>query len=201
MEGKTVYLLRHGRIATTGDQRRYIGQADLPLEPEGVRQAERLRALLGNLDFFVVYCSDLVRSRDTAKIIAGAPVKIKVHPGLREISLGDWEGRTFDEVARCFPDQFEARGRDIAYYRPPGGESFADCSKRAMTAFHQIMTEERERPVIIVGHAGVNRVILSHVLGMPLANLFRINQDFGCINIIQYMGANSRVKAVNLTLK
>lgn len=200
MDGKTVYLLRHGKIAAAGEQRRYIGQADLPLEPEGVRQAARLQALLGNLNFSVVYCSDLVRSRDTAKIIAGALEKTKAHPGLREIGLGDWEGRTFDEVARHFPDQFEARGRDIAYYRPPGGESFADCSKRAMEAFQQIMTEGGN-PIIVVGHAGVNRVILCHVLGMPLANLFRINQDFGCINIIQYLGSNSRVKAVNLTLK
>ena len=201
MANKTIYLLRHGKIAVEGEQRRYIGQADLPLEAAGVRQAERLQALLERVGFDAVYCSDLVRSLDTAKIIAGkTQAQIMVYPELREINLGEWEGLTFDEVARSFPDQFAARGRDIAYYRTPGGESFAECGSRVMEAFQRILTEAKE-PVIIVGHAGVNRLILCRILGMPLTNLFRINQDYACINIIQYMGNNSRIKAINWTIK
>jgi alpha-ribazole phosphatase len=198
---KTIYLLRHGKIALDGEQRRYIGQTDLPLDAEGVRQSERLQVLLERAGFTAVYCSDLVRSQATAKIIAGKTgARTEIYPGLREISLGEWEGLTFAEVAHSFPEQFEARGRDLAYYRTPGGESFADCGRRVMEAFRKIAAEG-EDPVVIVGHAGVNRLILCHVLGMPLANLFRINQDFACINIIQHLGNTSRVKAMNWTLK
>lgn len=197
MRNKTVYLLRHGKIAVEGEQRRYIGQADIPLEATGVCQAERLQGRLAQIGFTAVYCSDLVRSRETARIIAGGTQKcVEVRPKLREISLGEWEGLTFDEVARRFPDKFEARGKDIAYYRTPGGESFADCSQRVLITFHEIMVEAGD-PVVIVGHAGVNRLILCYVLGMPLGNLFRIRQDYGCINVIQYAGTSGQVKLIN----
>lgn len=201
MTNKTIYLLRHGKIAVDGEQRRYIGQADVPLADEGIKQAERLRTLLSKTGFAAIYCSDLVRSHATAKIISKnselAPV---VMPELREINLGEWEGRTFAEIARSYPEQFESRGRDIAYYRTPGGESFAECSSRAKSAFQNILTATGETAVV-VGHAGVNRVILCHILGAPLANLFRIGQDFACINILQYTGNTGRIKALNWTIK
>ena len=197
MRNKTVYLLRHGKIAVGGEQRRYIGQADIPLEAAGICQAERLQGRLAKIGFAAVYCSDLVRSRETARIIADrTQACVEVRPKLREINLGEWEGLTFDEVARRFPGEFEARGKDIAYYRTPGGESFADCSQRIVAAFHAIMAEAEE-PVVIVGHAGVNRLILCYVLGMPLTNLFRIRQDYGCINVIQYAGTSGQVKLLN----
>ena len=197
MRNKTVYLLRHGKIAIGGEQRCYIGQVDIPLEAAGVCQAERLQARLARVGFAAVYCSDLVRSLETARIIAGkTSARVEVRPKLREINLGEWEGLAFDEVARRFPGEFEARGKDIAYYRTPGGESFADCNQRIVAAFHEIMTEAEE-PVVIVGHAGVNRLILCYVLGMPLTNLFRIRQDYGCINVIQYAGTSGQVKLLN----
>ena len=197
MGNKTVYLLRHGKIAVEGEQRRYIGQIDLPLDFEGKRQAERLQARLEQISFTVIYCSDLIRSQETANILAGkTQARVEVRPQLREINLGEWEGLTFDEVARKFPDKFATRGKDIAYYRNPGGESFADCSNRVLKVFQDILAEAEDL-VVIAGHAGVNRLILCHVLGIPLANLFRIGQDYGCINVIQYAGAGSQVKLIN----
>lgn len=197
MDTRTIYLLRHGKIATEDDQRRYIGQLDLPLSEEGVRQARLLQKRLDGFAFGAVYCSDLSRSRRTAEIVAaGKGVAVTQRRDLREISLGEWEGCTFADIARRFPDEFRARGADIGYYRPPGGENFADCSRRAVAAFHDIMAAS-SGDVLIVGHAGVNRLLLGHILGMPLANLFRIAQDYGCVNIIQSGGAGYVVKLTN----
>lgn len=185
METRKVYLVRHGKIRLEDDQRRYIGQLDLPLSGEGVRQAESLRKLLGPVGLATVYCSDLARSRQTAAIIAGdGGVAVTVRRDLREISLGEWEGCTFAEIIRRFPDEFRARGADIGYFRVPGGESFADCSQRVVAAFRDILAKATG-DVAIVGHAGVNRLLLCHVLGLPLANLFRLGQDYGCLNVIQ----------------
>ena len=194
---KVIYLVRHGKIQTGGDQRCYIGQSDLPLTEEGVRQAERMRERLVQTGVKAVYCSDLERSVKTARILAqnsGYPVIVR--PELREVSLGEWEGLSFAEVIRHYHDKFEARGADIAYYRIPGGESFVDCSQRVLRIFHQIVTE-MEDSVAIVGHAGVNRLILCNLLGMPIANLFRIAQDYACINTIHYNGTIAQVKLVN----
>ena len=194
---RLIYLLRHGRIQNSGEQRRYIGQLDVPLDPEGIRQAERLRERLAPVEFQKIFCSDLERSRETARILAGANAgEVVVCPELREIHLGEWEGMSFAEVVRRFPEKFEARGRDIAYYRIAGGESFADCAQRMLPAYQKIVAEKAD-PVAIVGHAGVNRLILCHLLGMPIANLFRIVQDFACLNVIQYNGVNPQVRLIN----
>ena len=194
---RLIYLLRHGRIQNSGEQRRYIGQLDVPLDPEGIRQAERLRERLAPVEFQKIFCSDLERSRETARILAGANAgEVVVCPELREIHLGEWEGMSFAEVVRRFPEKFEARGRDIAYYRIAGGESFADCAQRMLPAYQKIVAEKAD-PVAIVGHAGVNRLILCHLLGMPIANLFRIVQDFACVNVIQYNGINPQVRLIN----
>lgn len=197
MDNRTVYLVRHGMIRTEDDQRRYIGQLDLPLSDEGLRQARVLQKRLDRVDFGAVYCSDLARSRRTAEIIVGEKgAAITARRDLREISLGEWEGRTFADIARRFPDEFRARGADIGYYRVPGGESFADCSRRVVAAWHEIMGRAGG-DILIVGHAGINRLLLCHILGLPIANLFRLVQDYGCLNIIQRGSAGHQLKLVN----
>ncbi len=194
---RKVYLLRHGAVALEDDQRRYIGQSDVPLSDEGERQARRLQNMLEAAAIGTVYCSDLARSRRTAEIIACRKgTAVTALTALREISLGQWEGYSFADIARRFPDEFKARGADIGYYRVPGGESFADCSLRVVAAFQEILASSAG-DIAIVGHAGVNRVLLSHILGMPVANVFRIGQDYGCMNIIQCGGYGCQLKLVN----
>jgi probable phosphoglycerate mutase len=200
VNNKIIYLVRHGRIQNAGEQRRYIGQMDIPLDADGVRQAENLRDRLARAGIGRIYCCDLQRSLATAQILAvHSGCAVSVRAGLREINLGEWEGLSFSEVIRRFPGQFEARGRDIAYYQTPGGESFADCSQRVLNVFQEIVADLSD-PVIIVGHAGVNRLILCHLLGMPIANLFRIAQDYACINVIQYTGSTAQIKLMNSSL-
>jgi len=197
MATRKVYLTRHGRIQLEDDQRRYIGQLDLPLSGEGVRQAEALAKRLSQTGITAVFASDLVRSRQTAEMIAAhGGIAVSLRSDLREISLGEWEGCTFADIIRRFPDEFRARGADIAYYRVPGGESFADCILRVVAAFHDLLGKSTG-DIAIVGHAGVNRLLLCHVLGLPLGNLFRIGQDYGCINIIQCSDAGFQLQLAN----
>ena len=168
------------------DEKRYIGQIDLPLSEEGVRQAALLRARLDSEDISSIYCSDLTRTRQTSEIIAaGRDIEIIERPGLREINLGEWEGRTFAEIEQSFPEAFRARGEDIKNYRIAGGESFAECNTRVIAAFGDIISSSSGH-IVICGHAGVNRLILCHVLGIPIRYLFGIKQDYGCINIIRH---------------
>lgn len=126
---RMVYIVRHGAVQSQIDPKRFIGQVDLPLNAEGLRQAEALAETLLDTPLSAVFCSDLERSSNTAKIIAG-PHQISCTPrrDLREISLGRWEGMSFDEVRSLYSDEFHARGLDIVNYRPPDGESFLDCS-------------------------------------------------------------------------
>lgn len=194
---RTIYLIRHGQIDIEDDQRRYIGQLDLPLSEEGVRQARYLQKELEYVDIGAVYCSDLLRSRQTAEIVAkNKAVAIIPCKNLREIYLGEWEGHTLSDIAQRFPDEFKARGANIADYQPPGGESFAHCSNRVIPAFREIL-QTTGTNILIIGHAGVNRLLFCYMLGMPLANLFRISQDLGCLNIIRYSSNGYSVELMN----
>jgi len=198
MSGRLLYLVRHGQEQRPDDQRRFIGQVDPPLSEEGCQQARRLGRALRDQPIDRVYCSDLARSRATAAelVAARAPVEVIARAELREIALGSWEDCTFSEIGRRFPEAFAARGRDLAGARPPGGESFADCQERVLPALRELRAACAGN-LVIVGHAGVNRVLLCHVLGMPLANLMRIRQDHGCLNILRESGAGLEVLLLN----
>jgi probable phosphoglycerate mutase len=197
MENRVVYLIRHGKIQQEDDQRRYIGQIDLPLTEEGIKQAQSLQKRFERVDISAIYCSDLSRSIRTARIIADQRrVPVLIRKDLREVCMGEWEGCTFGEIARRFPEEFKARGADIVFYRVPGGESFADCGARVVAALEDIMASSSGN-IVIIGHAGGIRLLLCHMLGMPMANLFRIAQDYGCLNVIQCGSTGYQVKLMN----
>lgn len=192
----TIYLLRHGALA--GDNReRFIGQTDLPLAAEGIEQAKTMAQALRGRNIAAIHCSDLTRSRRTAAIIGEAlGLTVTAHAGLREVSLGDWEGLLRREVAERWADEFAARGRDMDSYRPPGGESFADCLARAWPLWKTI-THTDAAAIAVVAHAGVNRLLLCRLLGMPVQNMFRLGQDYGCINIVEVERRVVRVRLIN----
>ena len=192
-----IYLLRHGEIADATD-RRYIGQTDCALSESGRAQAIFWKKWFHGKTITSIYCSDLVRSSETAEIIlADRPLEIRIDPLLREINLGDWDGRPMQDIRTEFPVEWKQRGECIDTFRPPKGESFTDLYRRVVPVFEQI-ADIASPPVLIVGHAGVNRVILCRVLGMPIRNLFAIGQNYGALNIIEKGKAELKVAAMNV---
>lgn len=197
-ERRTIYLVRHGAVGSEDNKKRFIGQLDLPLSREGIAQVQSLRNELCETEFAAVFCSDLRRSVETAAILTEARpgLSFSQRPELREISLGQWEGLTFGEVMKQYPGEFENRGCDIVHYQPPGGESFLDCTKRVLPAFHDLLHTTRG-DLLIVGHAGVNRIILCQALGLSLAKLFEICQDYACLNVITFDNGAFTVTMLN----
>jgi probable phosphoglycerate mutase len=174
-----------------------IGQLDLPLTAWGRMQADQLMEALRDAPLTAILCSDLVRSVGTAEIIAAPHGLDCISRGdLREISLGEWEGRSFEGIRRDQPGEFSERGRDMLHYRTPGGESFLECAFRVIGAFYDILHSTRG-DILIVGHAGVNRIILSQALGRSLDELFDIRQDHGCLNMIGFRNQVFEVKLLN----
>ena len=126
-----------------------------------------------------IYASDLSRATETAEIIAaevnkaypqlaemlGGPVKVRQNPGLREISLGDWDGRPISEIADNYPEAYERRGRDIYSFKMRGAESFYDMQYRALNAFRDILKNDDAKDIIIIAHSGVIRALENNILG------------------------------------
>jgi len=193
----TVYLLRHGD-SRQDDVKRYIGQADLPLNARGRAQAAGWGRELATVPLQRIFSSDLSRSYETACIIAEARGEtVQPLARFREIDLGGWDGRPMEEVRLLYPFEYAKRGVDMVYYRPPGGECFADVAARVVPLFEEIVRSATGN-VLMVGHSGVNKVILCHVLGIPLENLFRMQQDYGYLNVIDYSKKGIRLRGMNL---
>lgn len=196
-EDKEIYLVRHGAVQLPPGGKRFIGQTDVPLSGDGLRQANDLREMLLHANLSAVYCSDLLRCVETARIISEPHGIVPVgRRDLREIFLGRWEGLTFGEVSLRYPEEFKARGLDIVNYRPPEGESFMDCACRVIPAFFD-MLHSAEGNLLIVGHAGVNRILLCQAMGINLEKLFEIQQDYGCLNVIRWSTPHFEIKGVN----
>jgi len=193
----TIYLLRHGEIPSWSP-RRFLGRTDLPLTERGRHQMDVMARSLQSSAIGTIVCSPLQRCRESAQILASTfDCELEVISELAELDLGEWEGRTVEEVRQRFPGAYEARGRDLANYRPAGGESFADLLERVWLPFTAIGASG-SRPVAMVAHAGVNRVLLCRLLGMPLANLFRLEQGYGCCNVVHAEEGGYRVETINL---
>jgi len=190
-----IYLIRHGEI-TQSSPRRFVGQSDLALTDRGREQMRQVGEYLAGRGVARLLCSPLSRCVESADIV-GTVLGLcpEVVPDLREIALGEWEGLTVQEVRERFLGEYEARGRDLAGFRPLGGESFLVLQRRVWSAFEAL--SDCDSPLAIVAHGGVNRVLLCRILGMPLENLFRLAQDYACVNLLHAEEGGYRVGKLN----
>jgi len=197
LQSTRLYLVRHGQVAD-GHTSRYHGNNDIGLSPQGVRQLEALAEQLKEAPLVAVYASDLTRSWQGAEILCqGRALATQTVPEFREIHFGVWEGLTFMEISEQYPVELEGRFRDLASYRIPGGESLMDLRDRVLPKLSELLARHDGQALALVAHAGVNRVILSEALGLPLAHLFRLDQNYGCLNVIDYLPDFTVVRLLN----
>jgi alpha-ribazole phosphatase len=192
-----IYLIRHGEIDKLSP-RRFLGQTDLPLNDNGIRQVKSLHEQLRNISFSHVFSSPLQRAVQTATLVSGvSPESVHRIEDLKEINLGAWEGLSVDEVRTRFPGAYEQRGQDLEFFRPEKGESFADLADRCYPALLSL-AEQYTGPLLVVAHAGVNRVLLSLLQQKPLQKLFDIPQDYCGVNILRCNSKTIKIEATNL---
>jgi len=200
MQRTRIYLVRHGQVEGY-EEKRYNGQVNVPLTPLGRMQSDRVRDRLCDVALDAVYSSDLDRSRYCAELIASSHgLTVITHEALRELHIGDWEGRTWAELQEAYPDDWQARLQDLVNFQVPGGESLKDAAERIRPVFLQILGSHRGGDIALVAHGGVNRIILLDAIGAPLRQAFSIEQDYGCVNIIDYFAdGHSLVRLLNGT--
>jgi broad specificity phosphatase PhoE len=172
MTPASVYLARHGQTAYNLE-RRFQGHLPVPLDDTGRAQAADLAERASTHPFVALWCSPLLRARETADIVAAriglAP---REDPRLAETDAGDWTDRLFVDVQAEDPHGFAGfiEGRpDFAF---PGGESFAQQGARVAAALADV--ERGELPALVVCHGVVIRIALFQRAGHKVALAERV---------------------------
>jgi broad specificity phosphatase PhoE len=178
-----VYLARHGQTAYNLEGR-FQGQQQIPLDDTGREQAAELAERAAAHDFRALWCSPLLRARETADTVAA---RIGLEPiedaRLMETDAGDWTDLSFAAVRAQAPERFDAFVACDPGFAFPGGESFADQELRVSAALVDI--EAARLPALVVCHGMVIRAAFSARAGhrvprferVPNAALVPLNDD------------------------
>jgi len=165
-----------------------------------VAQARELAQRLAGRRLAGFYCSDLTRARQTAELIAGAVDMEPVpEPGLREVMLGAWEGKTRDELIAEGPDRWAAWAVEPSWDLVPGGEGSQPFATRITTTLERLRRRHPDGDVLCVAHGGVIQVAVLDVVGRSSRGLFPFQIENCSLSVIQRSGARTVVTAVNDT--
>lgn len=167
----TIDLLRHGDVE---GGRKYRGHLDDPLSELGWQQLRK--ATSKQQHWQQVISSPLKRCADFANELAKSHnIPLKIDSQFKEVSFGLWEGKTADEILATDAVNIKRYWNDPINTTPPNGESLLSFEERIATAWENLLLEFQGQHVLLVCHAGVIRIILCQLLGMPLKELFKLD--------------------------
>jgi len=163
-----IAFLRHGETDWNVEGR-LQGQKDVPLNERGRAQARRngaaMLAALPDVATFDFVASPLGRARETMEIARAAigldANAYRTDERLREVTFGEWEGYTTEEVRAREPGGVAAREADKWRFQPPGGESYERLADRVKPWIQGL-----DRPTVAVAHGGIGRVLWIELTGL-----------------------------------
>jgi probable phosphoglycerate mutase len=164
----TLVFVRHGETDWNVEGR-LQGQRDIPLNQKGRAQARRNGEVIAReipeASGYEFVASPLWRARETMEIVRGAiglePKAYTIDPRLVEITFGELEGFTYQDIESQRPGWLKTRDANKWEFLPPGGESYRMLSERIVA-----WVETVGRPMVVVAHGGVGRVLRAHLLGL-----------------------------------
>lgn len=192
-------IIRHGKTYWN-NERRYQGHVNIELSPEGIAQAKELQKRLASSKIDAIYSSDSSRAFRTAEIIA-EPHGLKVIPtlGLKEINFGVWEGLTYDEILRDYPEELKIWQESPQDLRIKNGETFTFIRDRAVTAVKEILQEYPGGTVAFVSHGGTIAALICGLLEQPLSMMWKYRQNNTAVNILIKNGNKYEIELLNDT--
>jgi broad specificity phosphatase PhoE len=192
----TILCVRHGETDWIGV--RLAGRIQgIHLNEKGRRQAEELARMLSPLPVAAFYSSPLDRAMETAAPAAGAAGKpVEVLEALQEVDFGGLAGMTFEELRNL--DIWKQAHREPGSVVFPGGESLYQVQARAVAALTEICASHPQGAVAVFSHSDTIRLLLCHVLHVPLDQYSRLIVDPATVSLILNTGKTLRVVGINL---
>lgn len=193
----TVWIVRHGETSWNAEGRMQ-GHSDIPLSEAGRAQARHLGRRLALEPPGTVVSSDLLRAYETAQLAAAPAGLVPLRePGLRELSLGDWEGLPFAEVERRWPaDARRFRAREPGF-RVPGGETREEGVARLLEALSRHAPAPGSPPTLLVSHGGVIGMLLLAAQGRSFREPLGVVIPNCALAVLERAGPHWRLVRLN----
>lgn len=164
-------IIRHGEPVGGS---KYRGQIDDPLSEKG--WAQMRTAVAGRDEWQQIVSSDLSRCADFARELGDKlGVEVELDAAFREVGFGNWEGKNANQLLEEDPDGTAAFWQDPINNTPPGAEPLRDFQQRITEAWELLTQRHAGKHLLLVGHAGMMRILLLHALAMPLESFYRFD--------------------------
>jgi phosphoserine phosphatase len=203
-QGPRFLLVRHGET-DWNRAGKFQGQIDVPLNEFGRKQASLAAEFLKTIQIDFGFTSSMLRPKETAQIILqGRDITLVEDANLREIGHGLWEGKYEAEIKAEYPGELERWHTHPESVQMPEGENLQDVWNRATAAWQQILARvgNQSQTGIVVAHDATNKVLLCYLLGLGLADIWKIKQGNGAVTVIDYpegIEGQPVIQALNLT--
>lgn len=168
----TLYITRHGETEWNKEGR-LQGWKNSNLTEHGRNNAQLLGERLKNVDFEAIFSSPSGRTQETTDLIRGdREIPVIYDDNLKEIHMGDWEGKVREDIIEKYPNEFYAFWHDPVNYTPIGGETFEELRSRAEKVLQRIKEEIPSGNILIVTHAIMIKTLFTIFKGQSVKNLW-----------------------------
>lgn len=169
-----IYLIRHAETEWNIEER-LQGWSDSPLSHRGRVMAQEMGDRLRDLEFDMAYSSDLGRARESiGLLLKDRQVPIQYTDRLRELGLGPWEGKKFQEVKEAYPREMGIYFKKPLEHHLPNCENYRDLDRRIGSFLEELKEGAKTyRRVLVVGHGVSVQAILNRVEGIPLEDFWK----------------------------
>ena len=176
------FVVRHGETEWN-KLGRFQGHTDISLNDRGQSQARETAVASEDWGYTAIYSSPLVRTVQVAEEIAKVtPMLVSQEPGLKELSLGDLEGVTGEEMRNDWPDLFAAWRTEPEKMSMPNGESLGELRDRTWQVILDIeQKHSSDDSIVVISHNFAIRSIVNELLGMPLAYFHRMSLNLASV--------------------
>lgn len=192
-------LVRH--VLTVDNQKsRLSGYIDSSISEEGKEQIDKITNYLKDFDIDKIYTTTSSRTKDTVKKISELKsIEIIEKESLKEISFGDFEGLTFDEIKDKYPKEFQDMIEKGYEYKYPNGESLIDSYNRVCIELDNIISNNDNRTILICSHGGTIRNIITYLISNSYKYHWNFKIDNGSVTILELQDGFTVITAMNNT--
>ena len=192
-------LVRHA-LTVDNQKSRLSGHIDSSISEEGKEQIDKITNYLKDFDIDKIYTTTSSRTKDTVKKLSELKsIEIIDKESLKELSFGDFEGLTFDEIKDKYPKEFQDMIEKGYEYKYPNGESLIDSYNRVCIELDNIISNNDDRTILICSHGGTIRNIITYLISNSYKYHWNFKIDNGSVTILEVQDGFTVITAMNNT--